>query len=281
MAITEKYIGRSDVWKALTDASADAVIILDTNKIDYANASAFELFHKSATEVLGQPISVLASELKKLAFETKEDSKCVRFSGKYHNDFYELLNHYMCSTAELDLRRIIMSSKEKLLSVFCGVFRSASGKHYLISIRDVTRIKETECSRAKSILLSSLSHELKTPLNAVMDTLKWFLRSMDNITKDGLKVAYASSRFLHNYVSNVLDYADYTNGMSLTVKSNAINIGKVIKKIKELYEMQVESCKVVFSVLVGSKEDHTSHDKLARNCSALYLSRLCSSKSVL
>eukprot|EP01022_Parablepharisma_sp_SALTPOND_P000768 TRINITY_DN105017_c0_g1_i1.p1 TRINITY_DN105017_c0_g1~~TRINITY_DN105017_c0_g1_i1.p1 ORF type:complete len:772 (-),score=39.22 TRINITY_DN105017_c0_g1_i1:63-2378(-) len=240
------------LWQALSGVSADGIIIFNPEKIHYINTTALETFHKRTTDLLGKPFAALASELKKLEFEDKKEGKCLQNPGLYHKDLYELVNHYMTSMRYLGPHRIYMGNGERVFSVFCNRFILEKEKHYLLSIRDITQMKDVECFRTKSILLSSLSHELKTPLNAVIDTLKWFSRSMANITKKGLKIAYTSSQLLHNYVSNVLDYTDYTNGWNLTNKPVNTNVRKVVRKVNQLYENQVQVCKAVLNFLVES-----------------------------
>eukprot|EP01022_Parablepharisma_sp_SALTPOND_P001115 TRINITY_DN1055_c6_g1_i1.p1 TRINITY_DN1055_c6_g1~~TRINITY_DN1055_c6_g1_i1.p1 ORF type:complete len:843 (+),score=23.53 TRINITY_DN1055_c6_g1_i1:226-2754(+) len=241
-----------DLWRCLNNASADGIIILSSfAQICYINLTALSTFHKSYSELTGKPISVLAPELEKFEFEAKEESKCIQHPGKYHKDLYELIAHYLDSAEELGVIKSCVGDSGRVLSIFCNSFITMDGRYYLLAIRDITQMKEIQCSRAKTILLSSLSHELKTPLNGVIDTLKWFVQSMDNITKEGLKIAYTSSQLLHNYVSNVLDYADHTNGRRLSVRiNNRTDIRKVVRKVRDLYKKQIEVCKVALSTLV-------------------------------
>lgn len=238
------------LWKSLCEASADGIILFNRKRISFVNEITVTIFDKKPEELLGKHIQVLASQFQQLRFEHKEESRCIQTTNKYHSNLLELVDHYMSTNEYLGIQRICMSNKAKVFSVFCNSFIFQNSRHYLLSIRDITRVKEMECSQAKSILLSSLSHELKTPLNAIIDTLKWFVQSIDNITKEGLQIAYASSLLLKNYVDNVLDYAEYTQGNKVALRLSPVDFRALVGKVRVLFKEQIHSYKIVFSVII-------------------------------
>jgi len=243
-------MNKSKLWKSLCEASADGIILFSRRKISYVNEIATKIFNKKVEELLDKDINVLTKQFKQLEFEQIEESKCIQAKEKYHSNLFELISHYMSANEYLGVQNFCMSNRNQLFNIFCNSFVFRDTKHYLLSLRDITRVKDMQSSQAKSILLSSLSHELKTPLNAIIDTLKWFVQSLDNITKKGLQIAYASSLLLRNYVNNVLDYAEYTQNKKIIIKTRPTNFRSLISKVRVLFEEQIHSYKIVFSVMI-------------------------------
>jgi len=106
-----------------------------------------------------------------------------------------------------------------IASVFSGVFERDAIQHaeYL--------------SRAKSEFLSRMSHEMRTPMNAILGMLQ--IMGLSNISeeiKSNCKVMKASADALLGMIDDVLDISDLEYG-AFTLKDSAFNFKAVVRDL--------------------------------------------------
>ena len=88
-----------------------------------------------------------------------------------------------------------------------------------------------QASKAKDVFVSSLSHEIRNPLNALNGTIDYLLSSVSNLGHIVmLKNAKLSGEVLLNLANNVLDAAKLKAG-KMDVSYTKGNFGDIIKKV--------------------------------------------------
>ena len=108
-------------------------------------------------------------------------------------------------------------------------------------------------NKAKSNFLSTMSHEMRTPMNAIigMSTLG---RSADNLERKDYafdKIASASSHLL-GVISDVLDMSKIEAGM-LMLSEEAFDIDKVIEKVMDVMQFRIDEKNQDFSMKIDPR----------------------------
>ncbi len=96
---------------------------------------------------------------------------------------------------------------------------------------DDLRVFDTERERLHRQMLSSVSHDLKTPLASIIGALEVFERMKDKLSIDKqatlVNVALQEAYRLDNFITNILDMGRLDNGM-VRVNEERCEIGSVI-----------------------------------------------------
>jgi signal transduction histidine kinase len=130
-----------------------------------------------------------------------------------------------------------------LTGIFIGLVIKILSKMYLIE-----KSKADEASRAKGNFLSQMSHEMRTPMNAVIGMAS-IAKSENTIEKyqycmDQIEVA---SKHLLGVINDILDMSKIETG-KLELSENDFNIRRVISDVESIIGFQATSKKQVLIV---------------------------------
>ncbi len=116
-----------------------------------------------------------------------------------------------------------------------------------------------EASRAKSDFLSNMSHDIRTPMNAIMGMTEIASAHLDNQAqvKDCLKKISTSSRHLLGLINDVLDMSKIENG-KLTLNPELMSLRENVDNIINIIQPQVKSRQQHFDVFIHNIE----HEKI-------------------
>ncbi len=98
-----------------------------------------------------------------------------------------------------------------------------SENHIIAGFKNIDREKRKElaaiqkaeaANRAKTVFLSNMSHDIRTPLNAITGFIELAIRNIDNPEKtlDYLKKAQLSNRHMIDIINNILDMSKIESG---------------------------------------------------------------------
>lgn len=101
--------------------------------------------------------------------------------------------------------------------------------------------KAQEASAAKSRFLFSMSHDIRTPMNAIMGYTELMEKNVGNIEKekDYLSKIHSSSKFLLGLINSILEMARIESGKE-TLNIKACNIFDVLDSLNSVFEKQAE-----------------------------------------
>lgn len=101
--------------------------------------------------------------------------------------------------------------------------------------------KAQEASAAKSRFLFSMSHDIRTPMNAIMGYMELMEKNVGNIEKekDYLSKIHSSSKFLLDLINSILEMARIESGKE-TLNIKACNIFDVLDSLNSVFEKQAE-----------------------------------------
>ncbi len=161
------------------------------------------------------------------------------------SDYDKAVSGVVSKQIPIILLAIIMS----LMSVIAAIIFVLDNKHNQEMLKNI-EVAEL-ASRTKSEFLSRMSHEMRTPMNAIIGMSKIANQSEDvDKLKYCLEIIYSSSKHLLSIINDVLDMSKIEEG-KLELNSTSFNLEEVITKTCNLVMDTVKSknqkLEVVFS----------------------------------
>ena len=114
---------------------------------------------------------------------------------------------------------------------------------------EVEKIQAERSSKAKSNFLSNMSHDIRTPMNAIIGytTLIKKEKDLSPLVKDYLNKIEASNKHLLALINDVLDMSRIESGkMELDIQKS--NIVKALDEVRDLFSTQMETKKINYVV---------------------------------
>ena len=215
----------SGAWFFETDSDSRLTYISDT--------MAFGLGY-SPEEILGMPVD-------SLPLEFNDPHKKERGLGSLFKP-----PHRAIENAELTLRRSAAATRNIQISavpfynsvgVFAGFRGSASDVSSIAAARDAA----ARASRAKSAFLATMSHEMQTPLTAIVgmaDILIDTPQSSDNL--QNLRTILEAAQGLSNILGNVLDLAALDNE-TIVLREAEFDLIVLLDEVIQAFQSQAEA----------------------------------------
>ena len=113
------------------------------------------------------------------------------------------------------------------------------------------KIRVAEGSLARSQFLFNMSHDIRTPMNAIIGYTTLALKEPAYLLRDYLIKIEKSSRQLLNLINDILEMSRIDNG-KLELEYNPMDLRLVFEEINDLFDEQMKQKKMNFSV-------HTAH----------------------
>ena len=128
----------------------------------------------------------------------------------------------------------------------------------LVAIRDATEEKEREiaqdrnlrnalaaaehANRAKTVFLNNMSHDIRTPMNAVIGFTALATTHIDNkeLVLDYLKKIHISGQHLLSLINDVLDMSRIENG-SVRIEYTVVHLPEILHDLKTIIQESVHS----------------------------------------
>ncbi len=116
---------------------------------------------------------------------------------------------------------------------------------------DQARREATKANKAKSEFLSSMSHDIRTPMNGIVGMTKIAMANIDNTerVKDCLEKITLSSRHLLGLINDVLDMSKIESG-KLTLNMSQISLREAMDSIVNIVQPQVKSRQQHFDIFI-------------------------------
>ena len=116
---------------------------------------------------------------------------------------------------------------------------------------DKARQEATAASRAKSEFLSNMSHDIRTPMNAIVGMTAIATANIDNReqVQDCLKKITLSSKHLLGLINDVLDMSKIESG-KMTLNMERISLREILDGIATIAQPQIKIKKQRFDIVV-------------------------------
>ncbi len=149
-----------------------------------------------------------------------------------------------------------------LLLIFAQSFRIS--KHQMLALKQAKETAEQErraaetarkeaehANRAKSEFLSNMSHDIRTPMNAIVGMTTIAIANMDNMeqVQNCLRKIALSSKHLLGLINDVLDMSKIESG-KMTLNMDQVSLREVMDSIVNIVQPQVKAKKQRFDVFI-------------------------------
>jgi signal transduction histidine kinase/AmiR/NasT family two-component response regulator len=145
------------------------------------------------------------------------------------NDIQDDASIDIAVTTKQLTKRDLRISKNRISDLYVGV------REIILMVRDVTAEKEVD--RLKNEFISNLSHELRTPMNAILGISNVILKkNSENLSsrqREGLNIIYDSGQRLLVLINDLLDLSKIEAGKMEIMRENC-NVHKIIKDIENV-----------------------------------------------
>ena len=175
-----------------------------------------------------------------------------------------------------------------LLNAVCVEHRNNAPSKVLIAHQDVTEIKRTEqerqkvlteametaekANRAKSTFLFNMSHDIRTPMNAIIGFADLAEKHLDEpaVLKDYIGKIRRSGDVLLRIINDVLDLARIESGKS-ELMPEPVDLGAQAKDLADMFAAGMENAGLRFTVETDLKDPAVLCDRLRLNQVAINL----------
>ncbi len=234
--------------------AAEGIVMIDNNSIiSIANPAAADMFGYQTKELLGCDVAMLLSpEQQKEHKQLVQNAKII---GPRVFDSTRNLKGFRKDGSFFPLELTVSPIKLDENTYFVGVMRDITNRveqeqALILAKEEAEQAKEKaeQANRAKSEFLSKMSHEFRTPLNAILGFSQ--LLSMENLSEshaDSITMISTSGQHLLNLVNDILDVSQIESGQ-MTVSLENVNVNQLIQDVIPLIEAQLSHLNLTLSV---------------------------------
>ncbi len=168
------------------------------------------------------------------------------------------------------VRTTLMRNSIVLLAFVILVFVGAFSAYFTIQKRQaailLARVKAEESNRAKSVFLSQMSHDIRTPMNAIVGFTNLALKQKNvpaEVHEYHLKIRTASNHLLM-LINEVLDMSRIESG-KLELDENICSLSSLLVDLEAVMGKQAEDKKQNLQIEYRISDDYVYCDKLRLN----------------
>ena len=125
-------------------------------------------------------------------------------------------------------------------------------------ILEIKRIEAEQSSKAKSTFLFNMSHDIRTPMNAIIGYVNLAKKEKETSAKvaDYLTKIEASSDHLLALINDILEMSRIENG-KMELEISKFNLVKIMDEVHDLFATQMETKGITYTVNVEDVTDKT------------------------
>lgn len=155
-----------------------------------------------------------------------------------------------------------------LFVLLIGLLIAALARSASLSHREAQREKEinemlVEANKSKSIFLFNMSHDIRTPMNAVIGFADMASRNLHDTAKvlDSLEKIKTSGKYLLELINDVLDMARIESGR-LVIEEKPHNLRKIVESFGDILSELSARNKVALKINYLAKTEHVYIDEI-------------------
>ncbi len=217
----------------ITDNADGIIVVNERGRVEFINPAALELFGKSAAELIGEP----------LGFPV--------VNGDY---------------LEVDIPQ---NSEQTLIAQMrVSQIRWQGQNAYIVSLRDITQIKQAEVERAKLLeeaqaanrakdqFLAILSHELRTPLNPIVGWSQ--LLQTGNLSeaqiKKGTDIIQRNAMLQSQLIEDILDISRIIRG-KIELQATPVKLSTIINHALDTVKLAAQAKSIEINTYLDNNAD--------------------------
>lgn len=216
----------SNLVNAIQRMSEGVVILNSNHQVDFANQSFYKLFPYFTKQALEtSELSILLKQAidSIVADESKQRAMLRLLNRKISNNAPINISFKNKENRYIEYRDNISEDGERI-----GLFIDESSIMFLHEQLELAYTESLSLSKAKSSFMAAMSHEVKTPLNAMIGILDLCMRD-ENISQSEYVIRLnKSANHLLRLVNDVLDYTKFD--------AERVNLNAIASDVRELFE---------------------------------------------
>ena len=199
--------------------------------VNSGNRSLLSILNKT---IKAMPVNMLAGALAMY----KSSARKVTLSDFIKDNFFKVM--LISSIAVAVVLLTILMLLQKARKAEAAARKAASDTQELNAKLQVAVEKAESANRAKSTFLSNMSHDIRTPMNAIIGFTTLALSNIDDTdrVKDYLGKTLASSNHLLSLVNDVLDMSRIESG-KIHLEEVEVNLSDVLHDLKTIVSGQI------------------------------------------
>ena len=199
--------------------------------VNSGNRSLLSILNKT---IKAMPVNMLAGALAMY----KSSARKVTLSDFIKDNFFKVM--LISSIAVTVVLLTILMLLQKARKAEAAARKAASDTQELNAKLQVAVEKAESANRAKSTFLSNMSHDIRTPMNAIIGFTTLALSNIDDTdrVKDYLAKTLASSNHLLSLINDVLDMSRIESG-KIHLEEVEVNLSDVLHDLKTIVSGQI------------------------------------------
>ena len=199
--------------------------------VNSGNRSLLSILNKT---IKAMPVNMLAGALAMY----KSSARKVTLSDFIKDNFFKVM--LISSIAVAVVLLTILMLLQKARKAEAAARKAASDTQELNAKLQVAVEKSESANRAKSTFLSNMSHDIRTPMNAIIGFTTLALSNIDDTdrVKDYLAKTLASSNHLLSLINDVLDMSRIESG-KIHLEEVEVNLSDVLHDLKTIVSGQI------------------------------------------
>ena len=201
--------------------------------VNSGNRSLLSILNKT---IKAMPVNMLAGALAMY----KSSARKVTLSDFIKDNFFKVM--LISSIAVAVVLLTILMLLQKARKAEAAARKAASDTQELNAKLQVAVEKAESANRAKSTFLSNMSHDIRTPMNAIIGFTTLALSNIDDTdrVKDYLAKTLASSNHLLSLINDVLDMSRIESG-KIHLEEVEVNLSDVLHDLKTIVSGQIHA----------------------------------------
>ena len=217
--------------------------------VNSGNRSLLSILNKT---IKAMPVNMLAGALAMY----KSSARKVTLSDFIKDNFFKVM--LISSIAVAVVLLTILMLLQKARKAEAAARKAASDTQELNAKLQVAVEKAESANRAKSTFLSNMSHDIRTPMNAIIGFTTLAISNIDDKdrVKDYLAKTLASSNHLLSLINDVLDMSRIESG-KIHLEEVEVNLSDVLHDLKTIVSGQIyaKQLELYMDVMDGTDED--------------------------
>ena len=237
-SVQNKLMQSEQENRLILDSIPDSILQINSigNILSFKTNQSFEIFSKLEEKQQNTIFSIFNEKLSNTFM--KAINKCLQ-KNAYQFDF----KHITAKRLEYYEARMIQLNKTEVLTIIRNVTELRENEQQL----QIAKTKAEEASKSKSEFLANVSHEIKTPMNAILGFSEWLLdNTEDSLHREYLNTILISGKKLLAVITDILDLSKIESG-KIDIDLQPMKCSKVLNDIKLVFQSQIEKKELSFS----------------------------------
>ena len=233
-------------FRALLESAPDAIVIVnEKGMIVLVNALAIKLFGYSRDELINQPVEMLMPSRFRQHHEEQRDDYIKKPHAREMDGGLQLLGKRK-DGSEFPIEVSLSPLKTKMGTLVSSAIRDCTERKHIEAELNKAKEAADKANRAKSDFLSNMSHELRSPLNAILG----FAQLLDSGSppptprqKTSIAQILQAGWYLLELINEILDLAMIESG-KLSLSLEPISLSEVLNDCHAMIEPQAENSNI-------------------------------------